>query len=229
MRERATALFSSPRQRRRARGSPPPRPMPTEGRERRQALGCVGAQEGAATPPAGGPLADPKDRRGVLERYRAAVVFAAARKWPQAIALVQQILHDEPEMADVWSQLAVFATRIDHYDQAVDAYKHYIALKPQDPTAYIGAAAALLKLRKLDDAREHAQLAADVAPAADPRARASAHEMLAKIALARHDIDAAREEAGLAREADPTLPLPIYIDARVLYDQGQYAEALPLF
>ena len=59
--------------------------------------------------------------------------------------------------------------------------------------------------------------------------RASAHEMLAKIALARHDTDAAREEAGLAREADPTLPLPIYIDARLLYDQGKYEEALPLF
>ena len=29
----------------------------------------------------------------------------------QAIALLQQILRDDPEMADVWSQLAVFATR----------------------------------------------------------------------------------------------------------------------
>jgi tetratricopeptide (TPR) repeat protein len=59
--------------------------------------------------------------------------------------------------------------------------------------------------------------------------RAGAHEMLAKIALARRDTEAAREEAGLAREADPTLPLPIYIDARLLYDQGRYADALPLF
>jgi len=53
--------------------------------------------------------------------------------------------------------------------------------------------------------------------------------MLAKIALARHDIDAAREHATLARESDPTLPLPLYIDARLLYDQGKYAEALTLF
>jgi tetratricopeptide (TPR) repeat protein len=132
-------------------------------------------------------------------------------------------------MADVWSQLALFATRIDRYEQALDAYKHYIALKPQDPVAFVGAAAALLKLRKLDEARDYAQLAADVAPATDRRARASAHEMLAKIALARHDPDAAREEAGFAREADPTLPLPIYIDARLLYDQGRYEAALPLF
>ena len=102
-------------------------------------------------------LPDPKDKREILERYRAAVDFASQRQWPQAIALLQQILHDDPEMADVWSQLAVFATRLDRFDLAVDAYKHYIALKPQEPTAYIGAAAALLKLRKLDEAREYAQ------------------------------------------------------------------------
>jgi tetratricopeptide (TPR) repeat protein len=53
--------------------------------------------------------------------------------------------------------------------------------------------------------------------------------MLARIALARHDTDAAREEADLARAEDPTLPLPIYVDARLLYDQGKYAEALPGF
>jgi tetratricopeptide (TPR) repeat protein len=53
--------------------------------------------------------------------------------------------------------------------------------------------------------------------------------MLAKIALAKHDPDGAREEARLARAEDPTLPLPIFIDARLLYDQGKYADALPLF
>jgi tetratricopeptide (TPR) repeat protein len=132
-------------------------------------------------------------------------------------------------MADVWSQLALFATRVDRFDLSVDAYKHYIALKPQEPTAYIGAAAGLLKLRKLDEAREHASLAAEVAAESDRRSKASAHEMLAKIALARHDTDAAREEAGRARAADPTLPLPLYIDARLLYDQGQYTDALPGF
>src|SRR5262249_30598759 len=43
------------------------------------------------------------------------------------------------------------------------------------------------------------------------------------------DADAAREEARLARDQDPTLPLPTFIDARLLYDEGRYADALPLF
>src|SRR6185503_19625131 len=199
-----------------------------EARERLQALGYVGAQTDMPTD-AGDTLPDPKDKREVLERYRAAVDFASQRKWQQAIGLLQQILRDDPEMADVWSQLAVFATRIDRHDLTVDAYKHFITLKPAEPTAYIGAAAALLKLRRLDEAREHAKLAAEVAAPADKRSRASAHEMLAKIALARRDTEAARAEATAARDADPTLPLPLYIEGRLLYDQGKYADALPLF
>jgi tetratricopeptide (TPR) repeat protein len=207
---------------------PAPAAISADARERLQALGYVGAQTDVATKP-GDALADPKDKRDILERYRQAVDLAGQRRWPQAIALLQQILRSEPEMADVWSQLAVFATRVDRFDLAVDAYKHHIELKPQEPTAYLGAAAGLLKLRKLDDAREHARLAAEVAAPADRRSRASAHEMLAKVALAKHDPDTARDEAKLAREADSTLPLPLYIDARLLYDQGQYADALPLF
>ncbi len=206
----------------------PPSEVSADARERLQALGYVGAQTDVSTSP-GDQLADPKDKRETLERYREAVDLASERKWQRAIVLLQQILHDDPEMADVWSQLAVFATRLDRYDLAVDAYKHYITLKPQQPTAYIGAAAGLLKLRKLDEAREHASLAVEVAADGDHRSKASAHEMLAKIALAKHDTDAAREEAGLARNEDPTLPLPIYIDARLLYDQGKYEEALPGF
>jgi len=51
--------------------------------------------------------------------------------------------------------------------------------------------------------------------------------MLARIALARRDADTARAEAELAHTEDPTLPLPVYIDARLLYDQGKYVDALP--
>jgi arylsulfatase A-like enzyme/Tfp pilus assembly protein PilF len=200
----------------------------TEARERLQALGYVGAQSEVSETP-GEALADPKDKREILERYRTAVALAGERQWPQAIALLQQILKDEPEMADVWNQLAIFATRVERYDLATDAYKHFIALKPADPHGFIGAAASLLKQRKLEDAREHAQLATTVAPDTDRRSRATAHELLAKIALARHDVELARDEARLARESDPTLPMPAYIEGRILYDRAEYEQALPLF
>ena len=203
-----------------------PSEVSLDARERLQTLGYVGARTDIPTV-SGSALPDPKDKREMLERYRAAVDLAGAHKWPQAIGLLHQILRNEPELADVWDQLAAFAIRADRWDQAIDAYKHFIELRPSDANGYIAAANALLKVRKLEEARQHAELAASVAGEHDGRLRASAHEVLANIALMRHEPGVAREEAELAHQADPALPLPAYIDARLLYDQARYADALP--
>jgi arylsulfatase A-like enzyme/Flp pilus assembly protein TadD len=205
-----------------------PAEVPADARERLQALGYVGAQTALVEAP-GDALADPKDKREILEHYRAAVDLAGERKWPQAIALLQQILKQEPEMADVWAQLATFAGRVDRYDQMLDAYKHYLALKPEEPQPYLGAAAALVRLRKFVDAREHANLALAVADAKDARTKGAAHEMLARIALAQRDAGAARTEARLAQEADPSLSIEAFVEGRLLYDEGRYADAAPYF
>jgi choline-sulfatase len=206
-----------------------PGEVPAEARERLQALGYAGGGAQAdVTNASGETLPDPKDKIRILETYREALQLAADRKWGHAITLLQQVLHEDPGVLEVWGQLATFALRVERYEQAVDAYKHIIELKGPDPNAHIGAAAALLKLRRLDEARAHAELAASVAAETDVRSQASAHELLAKIALARRDVDAAREEAELAQKVDPALPLPIFIEARILYDEGKYAEALPL-
>ncbi len=207
---------------------PAPAAVSADARERLQALGYVGAQSDVPTEP-GDTLPDPKDKREILERYREAIDLAGDHQWAPAIAKLQQILKDDPEMADVWSQLATFAIRTDRFDLALDAYRHFIELAPADPNGYIGAGTTYLRLRKLDDARAHAELAAQVADPRDTRSRASAHELLAKIALARHDADQARAEADLVRQVDPRLPMPAYVAGRLLYDQGQYEEALPLF
>jgi tetratricopeptide (TPR) repeat protein len=94
-----------------------------------------------------------------------------------------------------------------------------IKRKPKDSGALIGAAAALLRTGQLDQATQYGELAVSVAPA-------GAHQMLAKIALARHDAAGARREAALAQQADASLPMPAYVDGVLLYDAGQYAEAL---
>jgi arylsulfatase A-like enzyme/Flp pilus assembly protein TadD len=207
---------------------PTPAAVPADARERLQALGYVGAQSDVPTGP-GDALPDPKDKREILERYRHAVDLAGDHQWAPAIAVLQEILKDEPEMADVWNQLATFAIRTDRFDLAIDAYRHFIELKPSDPNGYIGASTTYLRVRRLEEARQHAELAVQLAPARDVRSQSSAHELLAKIALARHDTLEARTEAALAQKADPALPVPAYIDARLLYDQGQYEEALPFF
>jgi tetratricopeptide (TPR) repeat protein len=47
--------------------------------------------------------------------------------------------------------------------------------------------------------------------------------------MARRDAVTAQEEAALAHAVDSTVPLPLYIEGRLLYDQGQYEDAWPLF
>jgi len=205
-----------------------PSAVPADARERLQALGYVGAATDVSAAP-GDTLPDPKDKREILEKYRAAVDDAGERKWREAVALLQEILKEDPGMADVWSQLATFAGRIDRQDLALDAYKHFIELKPSDPGGYLGAAATLLRMQKMKDAREHAELAVQIAPDADARSRENAHELLAKIALARHDADEARAEAALAQKVEPRLPVVAFVDGRIAYDQGQFADALPHF
>jgi choline-sulfatase len=204
----------------------PPGAVSDEARDRLQALGYAASSAGVAA--AIGPLPDPKDKRDVLERYRAAADLAGDGRWSRAIGVLQQILRDEPEMADAWAQLASFAARVERYEVVSDAYAHLTALEPDDPTAYLGAAAALLRLRRWSEARDQAERAA-AAASDDRRSSAAAHDMLARVALAQRELSTARREAGLAHDANPGLPLPRFVEARALYDEGKYEEALPLF
>lgn len=197
-----------------------------EDRERFEALGDVGR---GASDPAVGEAPDPKGMYHVLVSYRAAVELAMSRQWPKAIAELQTIVRQDPSLSDVWRAIATYAFAAGRNEQAADAYKHVLSVEPHNIAAHLGATAALIRLRRLDEAREHARLADTLAPDSDVLSHSSAHEWLARIALIKRDAPGAREEAALAKEADPTLPLPLFVDGRLLYDQAHYADALPLF
>jgi arylsulfatase A-like enzyme len=170
---------------------------------------------------------DPKAKHQIIERYRTATELAAAQDWAQAIGLLEGIVRDEPQLIQAWTELARIAARVDRFDIAVDAYKQLAGLKPSDASPLLGAAAASLRLNKLEDARLQAQSAAD--HASDPATKVRAHELLVQAALARRDPDGARQEAALAIQADPRLPIAAYVEGRLLHDHGRFAEALPLF
>jgi len=211
-----------------AKTQPPVDSLSADERDRLQALGYFGGRTLTASAD-DTVLADPKDHVETVERYRAAIEVAGARRWRDAIGRLQQILADDPAMPALWSQLAGFALRIDRFDLAADAFKHYAELTPASPDGYLGAATALLKQRKLDEARAMATRAADVAADTDRKSRGSAYEILARIAVARRDAESARAEAARANDEDPRVPVSAFIDARLLYEQGRYADALPLF
>lgn len=198
--------------------------LATNSRERLKALGYVQV----TAPEAGSLLADPKDKIETLSRYQSAIGLGEERKWPAAIALLQQIVRSDPTTA-AWAQLADLATRSGRLELAVDAYRHYTALEPDDAGAHLAAAATLMRVRRFTEATEHANRAREISAERDPRSHALADEMLAKIALAQHDAEEARRIAHAASEAAQARPLTPFVEARLLYDDGKYEEALPLF
>ena len=199
-----------------------PSAVSEQDRQKLAALGYVGTQSGTSSRNSSGNLPDPKDKIGVLKQYKHATDLAGARKFDEAAGVMRDLLRNEPQMTDVWVQLGGLYERTGRIADAVAAYKEGVRSSPQNAASLTGAAAGLLQLGRLDEARAHAELAVAVAPA-------GAHELLARIAVERSDGTTARREAALARDADPTMPVPEVIEGQLLHKQGRFAEALPHF
>lgn len=198
-----------------------PSAVSEEDRRKLAALGYIGTQ--SASPLAtGDALPDPKDKVAVLRQYKRATELTGQGRLQEAAAAYRDLLRGEPGMTDVWLHLAGIYEQRGMFAEAVEAHKAVITRKPKDPAALTGAAAALLRLGRVDEARAHAELAVDVAPAA-------AHELLVRAAIASNDADAARRHARLAQQADPTLPMVAIADGLLRYRAGQFAGAVPHF
>ena len=196
-----------------------PSQVSSEDRQKLAALGYVGTQSSAPLETPGDRLPDPKDKVDVLRKYRRASALAGEGKDAEAIAAYRELLAGNPDMTDVWLQLAALYDRGGMPAAALDAYQQIIRRNPKDPASLTGAAGTLVQLGRFDEARKHAELAIDVAPAI-------AHELLARLALQRRDPDAARRHAKLASDADPTLPMPQFIEGLIAYNRGDFAGAV---
>lgn len=189
-------------------------------RQRLAALGYVGSQTTSTVTGSGSALADPKDKIEVLRRYHRASSLAGERRWAEAAAAYIVLLQSEPDMIDGWLQLGHTSEQAGRPLEALAAYGEVITRDGKNAAALLGAAALLVQLGKFEDARAHAELAVDVAPA-------SAQELLARLALQRGDTAAARQHARAAALADPTMPMPAFVEGLIHYNAGAYAAAIP--
>jgi choline-sulfatase len=205
-------------------GTPLPAPsaVTDADRQRLAALGYVGSAGTATLGAAADTLPDPKDKAPALVAYQRANDLAGEMKFAEAIETYRAVLSANPEMVDVWGELAQVYIRLGRSADAVDAFRHVIERNPKDAPSLLGAGSQSLHMGKLDDAQKYGELAVAVAPA-------FAHDLLARIAVKRHDAVTARREAALAEEADPTLPMKEIVEGMLLYDAGRYAECLPHF
>jgi choline-sulfatase len=207
---------------------PAPAGVSADDRKRLQSLGYVGTSA-SLDPPAGGDLVDPKDKIDVLEAYRHAAELAGERKYGPAIDVLQHIVDENPGMADVWQQLGNLLVRAGRLDDGVRAYERSAELTPRDTSALVAASTVLFKLRRLDEAKRDGERALAGAVDDQPRSRGAAEEVLAKIALARKDSEAARRHAANAESADPSVPIGSYVEGLILYDSERYEDAVRQF
>ncbi|HEX4405278.1 MAG TPA: tetratricopeptide repeat protein [Polyangia bacterium] len=94
------------------------------------------------------------DPRNMVARAALGELLLKIRRDSDAIDVFRAAVHVNSEYSLAWYELA-FAFRVrGRLPEAVDAYEHYIKLKPADPDPYYGLARSLQKLGKKDAARK---------------------------------------------------------------------------
>lgn len=201
-------------------------PVTEADRERFEALGYVGDP--------GVRVQDSSRRRtssegaAFVETYRSAVQLAGTERWQEAVDRYRQLTSEQPDRADVWMHLARLEARHERHDEALEAFRQVLALDPSDVSAQLGAGWSLLRVRKLDDADDLAKGVIADASAAALR-QAEAHELRARVALNRKDIDTARTEAEAAERADAERPVSAFVKGRLALDEGAAEDAVAAF
>jgi arylsulfatase A-like enzyme/predicted Zn-dependent protease len=195
-----------------------PSAVSAEDRQRLAALGYVGTQT-SSKDAARGTLADPKDKAPLLRAYRRAIEAIGEGRLDEGAQQLRRILDEDPAMVDVWSQYGEALSRLGRFAAAFDAYAQMIRLQPDEPNGALGAAAALLALDRLPDARAHAELAIKSAPS-------EAYQALALIDAAQGRAADAIANAERAARAEPGLPMVAFIRGTLDYNGHRYEPAL---
>jgi tetratricopeptide (TPR) repeat protein len=165
----------------------------------------------------------------LIEIHRGAALLVAEKKFAQAIDHLRSITRAHPELAIVHYQIGSLLLRTARYQEAAAAFAEAARLQPDVAEIPAALAATSLRARDYAQATLHADAAVALADKHQPAARAMAHEMATRVALARADGEAAATHAAAAQAADPLLPLPQFVRGRMSYEDARYEEALKQF
>ena len=172
---------------------------------------------------------EPDEEVRVVEMHRAAAVLASQKLYAGAIALLRGIANTHPQLAVAQYQLGMLLSRAGRLQEAVAAFRAAASVQPDDP--YIPAALAhvLMRARLYDEASDRARLAVALAERHDVRARGSAYEIAARVALTLDDSERAQAYGEAAEREDPAMPMARFVRGRLLHAEGRYEEALAPF
>ncbi len=184
-------------------------------------LASLGYLSGAGSA-ASGPLPNPVERIGELAKAREAFRLEAAGQRELAIAALRQILASNPRFFDVEYKLAQTLQAVGRHREAFEAYKQALATSPSlAGEIAIAVAREAAVLGEWDAAEAHARLAQSDEPT-------GAHEILARVALARGDLDGAEREAMLTSGDRDAELRAATVRAEVRLRRNEPAQALKL-
>jgi arylsulfatase A-like enzyme len=162
-----------------------PTAVSTEELEKLAALGYLGGSVEAGA----GPLPDPRESIPALAEVKAAFRLAAAGRDAEAVTAFRKILDVYPLLLDARYELGQALARLGRLEEAYDAFGAALRASPSlaGPIS-LALGRVCLKLGRHDEADANAQVALSTSPA-------QAHELRARIALARDDLAGAEREA----------------------------------
>ncbi len=170
---------------------------------------------------------DLRDQETVTASHQRAASLVAQKRYTAAIDTLRGIAAKHPDLISVQYQVALLLARTGRTDEAVKTFTAIGAQRPDAVEVPLQIAAVLLRARREDDAATQADRAVMLAEAGmDPRLKAAAHELAARVALAREDAAAAQMHAAEAQKLDAHLPMPQFVAGRIAYDEQRYDEAL---
>jgi len=196
-----------------------PSAVDTEEAAKLAALGYLGS---IATADAAEELPDPKDRLGEFAQIR--TVFTLSQKGDHLAVVegIDRVLESNRKIVDLWGLKSRSLARLGRTEEAIEAAKEGLRLHPN--ATYLAAEVAKysLDIGRNEEAEKHA----DLLLKADP---GQAHDILARVWLARRDFDRAEKEAKTALEYGQDRATSLMTLGRIDIERGDSEKALTRF
>ena len=191
-----------------------PSAVSQEEQQKLAALGYIGSTAAGSDEN----LPDPKDKVGMSEDLRHAFELHSAGKYAEALPVLEKIVKENPRMLDVWDIMARDLDSLGRTEDAIEAAKTGLRLSPNTTHLALMVAKMSIDLGRLDEAKAHAELAVKDEPSV-------AHDILARVALAKNDYATAEREAKLCLESRDRASALLTL-ARIEEQRKNYALAL---
>jgi predicted Zn-dependent protease len=181
------------------------------------ALGYVGSTAAQT-----GVLADPKRMTGAMHDIKQAFDWYGEGNEAGALDLTNRLLRENPQITDLWDLKCKILNKLGRTAEVLETAREGLRHVPTSVALLYDVANAAFAVGRLDEAQQHAEIAAKMEPG-------EGHEILARIALQRNDATRAETEAKLAAESSGDPVNALMILASLASNRGDFQQALAYY